>query len=101
MWRLKGQHIINEKGKAIDVQNNQDKENWNVIVHNQHNGRNQKWRIRYVDTIKPLPKKGELNTEFGLYVERPFHVVSEMSKHKYLDLIGNNLVIKTPNGRRS
>jgi len=45
-----------------------------------------------------IPKKGELNKEFGLYVERPFHVVSALASHRYLDLIGNNMVIKTPNG---
>ena len=51
--------------------------------------------------MKPEPKRGEINTDFGLYVERPFHVVSMMRKHRYLDLIGRNLVIKTPNGFKS
>ena len=62
---------------------------------------NQKWKLVYVDKMKPEPKKGELNTEFGLYVERPFHIVSHMSRHRYLDVLGSNLVIKTPNGRSS
>ena len=60
---------------------------------------NQKWRIIYVDQMKPEPKKGELNTEFGLYVERPFHVVTHLRSHRYLDMLSRNLVIKTPNGR--
>ena len=51
--------------------------------------------------MKPEPKKGQLNEEFGLYVERPFHVVSQMTGGRYLDLIGRNLVIKTPNGRKT
>jgi hypothetical protein len=62
---------------------------------------NQKWRIIYVDKMKPEPKKGQLNTEFGLYVERPFHIVSQLPSHKFLDVLGSNLVIKTPNGRKS
>lgn len=33
-----------------------------------------------------------------MYVERPFHIVSEMAKHRYLDEINGNMVIKTPNG---
>ena len=98
---MKGEHIINEKGKAVDVHGGQDHENRNIIVWNRHNGLNQRWRIRYVDTLKPEPKKGELNTEFGLYVERPFHIVSQMPFHRYLDILGRNLVIKTPNGRKT
>lgn len=36
----------------------------------------QKWDIVYVDEWKGDPKKGELNKNFGLYVERDFHIVS-------------------------
>lgn len=51
--------------------------------------------------MPPEPKKGELNKSFGIYVERPFFIVSGMESEKYIDLIGNNAVIKTPNGRTS
>jgi hypothetical protein len=48
------------------------------------------------------PKKGELNKDFGLYVERPFHIVSQMKSNRYIELINNrNMVIKTPNGRNT
>jgi len=59
---------------------------------------NQRWTIVYVDEDKPEPKKGELNKDFGLYVEREFHVVTFMASGRYLDLINNNIVLKTPNG---
>jgi hypothetical protein len=36
----------------------------------------QQWDIIYVDAWKGEPKKGELNEDFGFYVERPFHIVS-------------------------
>ena len=43
-----------------------------------------------------------MNTKFGLYVERDFHIVSALGNNKYLDLINNrNMVIKTPNGRKT
>jgi hypothetical protein len=43
-----------------------------------------------------------MNDEFGLIVERPFYVVSELNSHKYLDLINNrNFVLKTMNGRNT
>ena len=51
--------------------------------------------------MKPEPKKGQLNARFGLYVQRPFHLVSFLPKHRYLDIIGRNLVIKTPNGKKT
>lgn len=43
-----------------------------------------------------------MNTKFGLYVERDFHIVSAMKSNKYLDLDNSNryAVIKTSNGRR-
>jgi len=56
----------------------------------------------YADEWKGEPGKGELNEKFGLYVERDFHVVSQLPENRYLDLINNrNMVIKTSNGRRS
>jgi len=62
----------------------------------------QQWDVIYADEYPDEPKKGELNKDFGLYVERPFYVVSALSSHRYLDLISNrNMVIKTPNGRNT
>ena len=58
MFRVKGAWIMNEKGKVLDVSGGHDTENRNIIVHNKHNGMNQKWTIGYHDTIKPDPKKG-------------------------------------------
>jgi hypothetical protein len=61
----------------------------------------QQWEIIYVDEYSE-PKKGELNEQFGLYVERDFYIISAMPSGKYLDIINNrNIVIKTANGRRT
>jgi hypothetical protein len=59
----------------------------------------QQWDIVYVDQYSE-PKKGEMNSDFGLYVERDFYVVSALPSGRYIDLIDNNrnMVIKTPNG---
>ena len=69
-------------------------------MYNKNNGISQRWWIRYVDSYKE-PKKGQLNKQFGLYVQRPFYIVSALSRHRYLDVLGRNLVIKTPNGRNT
>jgi hypothetical protein len=102
MWRYQGAHVINEKGKAFDVHGGVDDENRNIIAWKKHNGLNQQWDIVYADEYPEEPKKGELNKEFGLYVERPFHIQTAMGSHRYLDLLNNrNMAIKTPNGRKT
>jgi S-adenosylmethionine synthetase len=56
----------------------------------------------YADEWKGEPGKGELNEDFGLYVDRTFYIVSELKTGRYLDLINNrNMVIKTSNGRKT
>jgi hypothetical protein len=98
MFRLKGNNIVNEKGKALDVSGGADRENQNIIVYNLHGKINQQWNIVYVDEDKEEPKKGELNEWFGMYVERPFFVETHMKSKRWLDIHGNNLVIKQKNG---
>jgi hypothetical protein len=98
VFRMKREMIVNERGKVLDVAGGEDKEGANIIVWKMHNYKNQQWKIVYVDEDKPEPKKGELNSEFGLYVEREFHIVSNLKSGRYLDLIGNDMVLKTPNG---
>jgi hypothetical protein len=101
MFRMKGAWLTNERGKVMDVHGGVDQENRDIIVWKRHGGRNQQWDVIYADQWKRDPKKGELNKDFGLYVERPFHIVSQLGRHRYLDLIGRNFVIKTRNGRTS
>jgi hypothetical protein len=47
------------------------------------------------------PKKGEMNTDFNFKVDTNFHIVTKMASGRYLDRIGNNIVIKTSNGRNT
>jgi hypothetical protein len=34
-----------------------------------------------------------------MYINRPFHVVTQMTSGRYMDYVSNRLVIKTPNER--
>jgi hypothetical protein len=101
MFRYKDAHLVNEKGKAMDVQGGSDTENRNILMWNKHNGKNQQWDIVYVKDMPAEPKKGELNTAFGFYVERPFYIQSKLPSGRFIDLVGRDLVIKTRNGRSS
>jgi len=81
----------------MDVSGAKDTENQNILIWGKHGKTNQQWDLVYADEWKGDPVKGELNEEFGLYVEGPFHIVSQLPGNRYLDLVSNNFVIKTPN----
>jgi len=87
---MDGAFLTNEKGKVMDVSGAVDAENRNIIVYRKHGKINQQWDIIYADQWPEEPKKGELNSDFGLYVERDFYVVSQLKENRYLDLVKNN-----------
>jgi hypothetical protein len=98
MFRYQTGSIVNEKGKVVSVDGNRDIENANIGVTAKGSGLHQQWDVIYVDEMPKALKKGDTNTMFGLDVERPFVVVSTLEQERYLDLIVNNMVLKTPNG---
>ena len=86
----------------MDIAGNVDAENRNIEMHSKHGRINQQWDLIYADAYPEEPVKGELNKEFGLYVERDFFIVSQLDSHRYLEVIDNRkIVIKTPNGRNT
>ena len=86
----------------MDVTGAKDAENSNVQVWSKNGNIEQQWDVVYADEYPKEPIKGELNTQFGLYVDRTFYIVSELNNHRYLDLINNrDMVIKTRNGRKT
>jgi hypothetical protein len=103
MFKYEDSHVINERGKAMDVSGGVDSDNRNIIMWNKHNGLNQQWDIVYVDEMKPEPKKGEMNDDFNLVVDRPFYIVSELKSKRHLtQLPGQRYsIIKTPNANKS
>jgi len=102
LWKLKGEFIYNEKGKVLDVSGGRDVDRRNVQVWPLNKSAAQRWEILYQDEVKPEPKKGELNPEYGLYVGREFYAVSVMTSRRYLSWSarGNNLVIRSANGSK-
>ena len=94
---MDGAFMTNERGKVMDVHGGADQENRDIIMYPKHGKINQQWDIVYVDEWKSY-KKGELNKEYGLYVERDFHILTQLPSNRLLSLIGNNMAIKTSNG---
>jgi len=89
----------------MEVYQNRDSENQNIVLGKTHGKINQQWDIVYVDEWKGEPKKGELNEDFGFYVERPFHIVSMLPRRRYLQRVdpasSQEIVIKQPNSYKS
>lgn len=76
----------------------------NVFVsHKPNNSIKQKFMIRYVDNTKVDRKysKGELNKEFGIKVGLPFSIYTRMGCGKAIEIVGNGLVIKRKNGKKT
>jgi hypothetical protein len=48
--------------------------------------------------LPPELKKGELNKDWGMKIDTPFYVISNLPDGRYLDILGNNMVIKRRNG---
>jgi hypothetical protein len=85
----------------MTIQGDNDRENGNIIVEKKGDELGQTWDIIYADEMPPTPKKGEMFEKFGMKIDTPFHVISNLPDGRFLDLVGNNMVIKTRNGLKS
>jgi hypothetical protein len=91
----------NQQITVMEIRNNQDYENNYLLAKRKNSKIYQQWDLIYVDEYPKEPVKGELNKEFGFYVERDFYIVSQMKSNRYLEVIDNKqVVIKTPNGNK-
>jgi hypothetical protein len=79
----------------MDVAGNKDRENQNVIVFKRHNALNQQWDIVYVDSLQPELKDGDWWPAFGLYIGKEFSIITKLRSGRYIDVINDQLVIKT------
>jgi adenine specific DNA methylase Mod len=62
-------------------------------VYKRHGGKNQKWKIVYVDQAEKEQQKGM--HEFGFHVNRPFYFRSRLPMKRVAEALGaNNIVIK-------
>ena len=101
MFRLQDAFFVNDHGKVMTVQSSIDTEGRNIEMRPKTGKIDQQWDLIYADQYPEEPKKGELNKDFGLYVQRDFNVISDLPDHRYLEVINNrNMVIKTSNGNK-
>jgi len=70
------------------VTGSKDEEGSAVGVATATNGKNQQWKIIYVDESKDQIKG--LNKDFGFHVNRPFYMVSALPMNRVIECIGNS-----------
>ena len=75
-----------------------DAENRNIGVYNKNGKVGQTWDIIYADEMPDDLKKGDMNKDWGFKINVPFSIISNLPDGRYIDLIANELVIKTRNG---
>jgi hypothetical protein len=84
---------------VLQVQGNVDTEMRSIDNNKKTGALNQQWDVVYADQWQGEPKKGEMNEDFGLYVERPFYIVTQLPSRRYLSVVNNRqITIKTPHG---
>jgi uncharacterized protein YxeA len=82
---------------------------FNMITQKDDNSKSVRWEVKYMDEIANMPyQKGEFNPDWGFKCSVPFHIVSELPRHRYLDIEysghhhikdkGNSLSTNLPNG---
>jgi len=98
LWKYEDEHFVNEKGQVLAIQSKLDTENRQVVRENKNDEDYQKWTVRYVDVTGPFPTSG-YSKNWGMHINRPFHIQTQMSSGRFLDHISNRMVIKTRNGR--
>jgi hypothetical protein len=96
LFKYNGEEFIDSRGQAIAFKGD-DRENAPCGREATNGKIHQHWTIVYQTKSKDF-FTSKFNEEFGLFYNRPFHIVSELPKHRYVDIVGNKIVIKTPNG---
>jgi len=63
--------------RVLDVYQSKDTEHQKVIVNKRIGGKNQKWNVVYLDSVKKEKVEG-LVGDFGFYANRPFYFRSRL-----------------------
>jgi len=67
VWK-DGSLEMEKNKKVMDVAGGRDKQHGNIGFWKRHNGINQQFDLIYADDMPEVPRKGELNEDFGLFV---------------------------------
>jgi len=92
MFKYEKGQIINWRNNLVfDVTDSKDLEGQPVGIKKNTNGKNQQWKIVYLDETDiddKIATKG-LNKEFGFHINRPFYLVSELPFNRVAEMHSN------------
>jgi len=72
-----------QDGRVLDVSESRDAERTSVIAWKKNGGLNQRWKIVYLDEMKPEPTTG-LDEDFGFYRNSQFYMSSRLGSHRVI-----------------
>lgn len=79
----------------MEVQANQCREGQNVIAWKKHNGKNQRWIIKYNENNGSDIQRTGKDSYYGLIINEPFYAFSKANSQLTIEVIGGkNLSVK-------
>jgi hypothetical protein len=82
-WKFDGTYMTAlAYGTVLEVPNADDNEMVQVKMATRNGQAKQQWSIVYADTVKSEATKG-LNAKYGMHVNRPFVLISELGIGRY------------------
>jgi uncharacterized UBP type Zn finger protein len=87
-FRYINENIVNQRGLVLEVQGNNCQEGQPVVAWKKHNGKNQRWVIKYGENNgSDIQRKGK-DSYFGLVINEPFYAFSKASTRMTIEVLG-------------
>jgi len=94
-FRYINENIVNQRGLVLEVQGNKCQEGQPVIAWKKHNGKNQRWIVRYGENNGSDQQKKGRDSYFGLEINEPFYAWSKQKGGYTIEVVGGrNLALR-------
>jgi hypothetical protein len=89
------ENIVNTRGLVLTIEGNKFQEGQPVVAWKKHNGKNQRWVVKYNENNgKDIQRKGR-DSYFGFTINEPFYAFCKDSSKMAMDVIGGrNLALR-------
>jgi hypothetical protein len=82
------ENIVNQRGLVLEVSANKCQEGQPVIAWKKHNGKNQRWIVRYGENNGSDQQRKGKDSYFGLIINEPFYAWSKSGTKQTIEVIG-------------
>jgi hypothetical protein len=93
-FRYINENIVNARGLVLEIEGNRCKEGGSVIAWKKHNGKNQRWIVRYEENNgSDIQRKGK-DSYFGFILDEPFYATPKCQGSQAIEVVnGRNLAL--------